>query len=303
MKEPKSSRHIPEPSPTPFFYQFAVIGGIQHAAAHGEDAALCTLVEYPLISLDGRSEWQFNGYIRTTASSAVSGPNVSSAVSGATSALDMAVAGLPAGIGVKKALAQLRAKKPMLIFKHREVRAALAARVSTQHAGSELGSEQADAVDAPASTEAAHGAATDDWLSGLAASAHVESPVWACIVRQAARLASAPRLILDLASGPGEPACSLAARFPSARITCSDSDPRMLSAARARVAALGIGKRLTVSLLDMTDLSSVASGSFDLVTISLGLYLVPDDLPATLAAVARVLKPGGHCIATVWAPS
>lgn len=74
----------------------------------------------------------------------------------------------------------------------------------------------------------------------------------------------------------------------------------MVAAARARVKALSLTKRVQVSRLDMTDLSSVRTASFDVVTVCLGLHLIPNELSATLREIARVLKPGGHCVATVW---
>ena len=141
---------------------------------------------------------------------------------------------------------------------------------------------------------------TGSWLSGTAPSVDVSSPIWDLMVNHVAMLTSSPGVILDLASGPGEPACSLAARFPSARVTASDSSPAMRDAAQERIKSRGLRSRVQVADLDMTDLSSVASSSVDVVTVCLGLYLVNDSLPAVLSGIARVLKPGGHCVATIW---
>ena len=152
-----------------------------------------------------------------------------------------------------------------------------------------------------AAKETAQGTrATKSWLSGTAPSVDVSSPIWDLMVNHVATLTSSPGVILDLASGPGEPACSLAARFPSARVTASDSSPAMRDAAQERIKSRGLRSRVQVAALDMTDLSSVASSSVDVVTVCLGLYLVNDSLPAVLSGIARVLKPGGHCVATIW---
>lgn len=143
--------------------------------------------------------------------------------------------------------------------------------------------------------------ATSDWLAGVDVSIHVESPVWTQMVAHVASLRLKPDTILDLAAGPGEPGCSLAARFPAATVTVSDSVPAMTSAASKRVRALGLSDRVKVEQMDMRDLSSVATASHDLVTNCLGLHLIsPEDLVATLSQIARVLKPGGHLIAVVW---
>jgi trans-aconitate methyltransferase len=143
--------------------------------------------------------------------------------------------------------------------------------------------------------------ATSDWLAGVDASIHVESPVWTQMVTHVASLRRKPNTILDLAAGPGEPGCSLAACFPAATVTVSDSVPAMISAASKRVRALGLSDRVKVEQMDMRDLSSVATESHDLVTNCLGLHLIsPEELVATLSQITRVLKPGGHFIAVVW---
>ena len=153
-----------------------------------------------------------------------------------------------------------------------------------------------------ATKDAADGsrAATGSWLSGSSPSADVASPVWDLMVDHVASLVRSPGVILDLASGPGEPACSLAARFPSARVMASDSSPAMVNAARERIESRGLQSRVKCAALDMTDLSSVPSSTVDVVTVCLGLYLVNDALPAVLRGIKRVLKPGGYCVATIW---
>ena len=139
-------------------------------------------------------------------------------------------------------------------------------------------------------------------VAGHAAQA-AESPIWEAITQHAVAVLSghesAAPLVLDLASGLGEPACSIARRVKAARVTATDVDEAMLEAARARVKKLGLGKRVKVERMDMCDLSAIGSGSVDLVTCCLGLHLVP--LPRVLREVARVLKPTtGRCIGAIW---
>ena len=128
-----------------------------------------------------------------------------------------------------------------------------------------------------------------------------KSPMWETVAQRVATLlqgAKAPA-ILDLASGHGEPACSMALRIPCASIISSDVDEKLLSTARARVKKLALGKRVKVKRLDMTNLSSIKTASVDVVTACLALHLLPR-VPQFLREVVRVLKPSGHCIATMW---
>ena len=69
------------------------------------------------------------------------------------------------------------------------------------------------------------------------------------------------RSILDLASGPGEPACTLAKKFPSAQVTCTDISEDMLKQAEARAKSMNI-PNLTCKVLSLNDLSSVAPGRY-----------------------------------------
>ena len=54
-------------------------------------------------------------------------------------------------------------------------------------------------------------------------------------------------------------------------------------------------------MADAQALTGLADRSFDLVTCQLGLMDIPD-LPATLAAVARVLRPGGRLVFVIGHP-
>lgn len=91
---------------------------------------------------------------------------------------------------------------------------------------------------------------------------------------------------LDLACGTGDIALAVAAR--GARVTGLDLTPRMLQ--------LAAGKSRAATFLagDMTSLP-FRPQAFDLVTTGYGLRNVPD-LPAAIAEIARVLRPGGRLL-------
>jgi ubiquinone/menaquinone biosynthesis methyltransferase len=98
----------------------------------------------------------------------------------------------------------------------------------------------------------------------------------------------AGQLTLDLACGTGDLAFGAAHR--GARVVGLDLTPRMLELANARPQVNP--DRVWWVVGDMTRLP-VASGTVDVVTTGYGLRNVPD-LPAALAEIHRVLKPGGR---------
>lgn len=136
----------------------------------------------------------------------------------------------------------------------------------------------------------------DDFFEGF-------RPMHAAIVDLAAALcppsSSSEVAILDIASGPGEPACLLAQRYPSASVICSDYEPKMVQKAAARVSSLGLESRVSVIRLDVMNMGAIPDASQDIVTCSLMLFALADK-PGALAEIHRVLKPGGHLIASVW---
>ena len=106
--------------------------------------------------------------------------------------------------------------------------------------------------------------------------------------------------ILDLASGNGEPALSLARRVaPNGHVTATDLNAGMLSALRAN-AAVDQLTNIETKVCDAHELP-FADGSFDLVTSRFGVMFFADT-PAALREIKRVLKPGGRVAFLVWGP-
>lgn len=100
--------------------------------------------------------------------------------------------------------------------------------------------------------------------------------------------------VLDLGCGPATLLAELARLCPQAQFTGVELSAPMLARAQARVAALGL-RNLRFLQGDMTRLEGVADASVDVVVSSMALHHLPDAaaLDATLAATARVRKPGG----------
>jgi len=124
------------------------------------------------------------------------------------------------------------------------------------------------------------------------------APAWDTTAAAVQSVDSKASSILDLAAGPGEPACRLSEVFPDAKVFCTDSSPDMVKMAQARAEKLG-RDNVICAVADMNDLSVVESGSQDVVTANFGLMFTPD-VPGALQEIHRVLRPGGYLVGTVW---
>lgn len=114
--------------------------------------------------------------------------------------------------------------------------------------------------------------------------------------RLAARVAAEPvEVVADLGCGPGVSTFELAKYLPQTRLIGLDIAPRMLAQARRRQRATRIPHRRITWLLGDSAYLPLASASVDACTGHSFLYLVADRR-ATLAEVARVLKPGGRLV-------
>ena len=102
--------------------------------------------------------------------------------------------------------------------------------------------------------------------------------------------------VLDLATGPGEPAETIARQFPEASVVATDVSPDMLAIAREKTATL---PHMTTQLANMEHLEQFEDNTFDIVTCCYG-FMFPQDKDQALRESYRVLKPGGKLVATTW---
>ncbi len=106
--------------------------------------------------------------------------------------------------------------------------------------------------------------------------------------------------VLDVASGSGEPALTLARVVGlRGRVTASDFVPGMLEVARQRAAAAALHNVDFVEA-DTEDLP-FPDNTFDAVTCRFGLYYAGDARRA-LCEMRRVLKPGHRVALVTWGP-
>jgi SAM-dependent methyltransferase len=105
--------------------------------------------------------------------------------------------------------------------------------------------------------------------------------------------------VLDIATGIGEPAITVARRVgPAGHVVATDQSAGMLAAGRERAAALNL-KNIEFIEAD-AEAIDFPEASFDAVTCRWGLMFLPN-LGAALARIQRVLKPGGRFATSVWA--
>ena len=104
--------------------------------------------------------------------------------------------------------------------------------------------------------------------------------------------------VLDLASGVGDPALSIAREVaPSGRVTATDLGPGMMSLAEE----LARKKGLTNIEFREANAESLpfADKSYDVLTCRFGVMFFPD-LPKALCECFRVLKPLGRAVFVAW---
>ena len=107
---------------------------------------------------------------------------------------------------------------------------------------------------------------------------------------------SAPRDVLDLASGTGDLAVGIARALPNAQVVALDASARMIEAANARLATRDrdVAQRVSTMVGDMTALS-LPGASMDLVTAGYAVRNVPS-APMAVREMRRVLRPGGRLV-------
>src|SRR6266478_8068289 len=116
-------------------------------------------------------------------------------------------------------------------------------------------------------------------------------------ILEAAQLRPGMR-VLDLASGVGDPAFSLAAQVgPSGRVTATDLGPGMISLAEE------LARKKGVTNIEFREANAeslpFADESYDVLTCRFGIMFFPD-LRKALRECFRVLKPGGRAAFVAW---
>lgn len=108
------------------------------------------------------------------------------------------------------------------------------------------------------------------------------------------------QLVLDLASGAGEPALTFARLVgPSGHVTATDLVIEMLAGAKRRAEAKGLAN-MAFEVADMENLP-FPERHFDRVTCRFGIMFA-SDIDRAFAEAFRVLKPGGRAAYLVWGP-
>jgi SAM-dependent methyltransferase len=121
------------------------------------------------------------------------------------------------------------------------------------------------------------------------------APVSAAIVDGLALTADAH--VLDIASGTGEPALTIAPSVPNGRVVLTDLSHEMLAVAERRAQTRGV-TNVETHVCSADDLP-FDDATFDCVSVRFGYMFFPDMAEATRQFV-RVLKPGGRLAASVW---
>jgi ubiquinone/menaquinone biosynthesis C-methylase UbiE len=106
--------------------------------------------------------------------------------------------------------------------------------------------------------------------------------------------------VLELAAGTGADAAFLAER--GYRVHATDLAEGMVAETRRKIAARGLGDRMTAQRVSFTELERVTGGPYDLVFSNFGgLNCIPD-LTAMTRGLPRVLKPGGFVTLVIMPP-
>jgi len=104
-------------------------------------------------------------------------------------------------------------------------------------------------------------------------------------------------LVLDVASGTGEPGLSIAKKLSGGKVVISDLSENMIQIAQEKANRSGI-KNIETAVCDICELP-FANDTFDAISCRFGFMFFPDMLLAA-KEMMRVLKPGGRVATAVW---
>jgi ubiquinone/menaquinone biosynthesis C-methylase UbiE len=104
-------------------------------------------------------------------------------------------------------------------------------------------------------------------------------------------------IILDIASGTGEPGLSIARKLSGGKVIMTDLSEEMLAIARENAALKGI-KNIETIACDVSELP-FSDNTFDAISCRFGFMFFPD-MELAAKEMVRVLKPGGKIATSVW---
>ena len=105
-------------------------------------------------------------------------------------------------------------------------------------------------------------------------------------------------VVLDVASGTGEPGLTIAEMLPEGKVVSIDIAEAMLAVARENAAQRSI-PNFETQVADVCELP-FSDSSFDAISCRFGFMFFPD-MALAAREMARVLKPGGRVATAVWA--
>lgn len=121
--------------------------------------------------------------------------------------------------------------------------------------------------------------------------------MFAPVTRALVEEVSGRQAVLDVATGPGEPALSIAATAGTGKVVGIDPVPQMVAAARRAADRLGL--RNAQFEVAFADRLPFPEDSFDAAVSRFGAMFFPSPLDA-VGEILRVLKPGGKLAFAVW---
>lgn len=118
--------------------------------------------------------------------------------------------------------------------------------------------------------------------------------IWRRRVMRIVRRSKAVK-IMDVATGTGDLAIAMAKRVDRTQILGVDLSEEMLAVARQKIQKQGLEERIMLEKGDAENLSMVADGSVDAVTVAFGVRNF-ENVEAGLKEMWRTLKPGGKLV-------
>ena len=118
--------------------------------------------------------------------------------------------------------------------------------------------------------------------------------IWRRRVMRIVRRSKARR-IMDLATGTGDLAIAMAKRVDRTQILGVDLSEEMLAVARAKIQKQGLEERIMLEKGDAENLTMVADGSLDAVTVAFGVRNF-ENMERGLSEIYRTLRAGGKLV-------